>query len=238
MQGAPSPLAKGSLPLPASPADSGFLPRREFASSKRAALSYSLLTFSGTSSVRLSGFPPTVVSAFKKFFEDRALLRLFRENEEEGVVEYALAAKFWSNPKALETEKLVIALFVTLNSLGYCFVSNIDFGRDQGDKLTIAFSKPTHQSPAAGPPVHQLVFGISFTSQTSLRCIFPPLESTPGILQALRSAWPRGIDSESKLGEGCYDFKLKGYGSEYRPFYSMTNRQECLCLANRHYGLC
>jgi hypothetical protein len=235
MQAAPSPLAKGSLPLPASPADSGFLPRREFASSKRPTLSYSLLTLTGTSSIRLSGFPPEIVSEFKKFFDDRALLRLFRENTEDEIAEYALAAKYWSNPKAPETEKLVVAMFVTLNSLGYSFVSTIDFGRDQGDKLTIAFSKPSQQSSTAVPLVHQLVFGISFTSQTSLRCIFPPLESTPGILQALRSAWPRGIDSESKVGEGCYEFKLKGYGCECRHFCSMANRHFCLRpLAYRH----
>lgn len=167
--------------------------------------------------------------------------------DEEDLAEFTLTAKFWANPKALETEKMLVQILVLLNSQGYSLLTSIDFGREPGDKLTLVFERPAqylsptqyshpavtngssshvpmpshhHQSstgsaPGSGSgssgPVKQLLFGLSFTSQTSFRCINPPLESTPGILQALRNAWPRGIENETKVSEGCYEFKLKGY---------------------------
>ena len=273
------------LPIPASPADSGFLPRREFlpSSSKRPLSAFALLAFCNNATIRLSAFPSPVVQIFHKFFDDRKLLKLFRNNkaplkdneeaerdrseegterrppggapdrgpgEEEDLAEFTLSAKFWQNPKALETEKLLVQILVLLNSQGYSLLTSIDFGREPGDKLTLVFerplqylspgatqsppngyttgpSQPGHQhqnssgsaaggtppagSGSAGGPIKQLLFGLSFTSQTSFRCISPPLETTPGILQALRGAWPRGIENEAKVSDGVYEFKLKGY---------------------------
>jgi hypothetical protein len=285
-----SPLKPPSgLPIPASPADSGFLPRREFlpSISKRPLSTFALLAFCNNSSIRLSAFPPPIIHIFHKFFDDRKLLKLFRDNksplrdqesferdrfdisterrlpgrapgsgsgEEEDLAEFTLTAKFWANPKALESEKLLVQILVLLNSQGYSLLTSIDFGREPGDKLTLVFERPVqYQSPgttqyitngygtvptppshhhqnstgsAAGStqgappgsisgPVNQLLFGLSFTSQTSFRCINPPLEATPGILQALRGAWPRGIENETKVSDGCYDFKLKGYSCVY-----------------------
>lgn len=258
------------LPIPASPADSGFLPRREFlpTSSKRPLSTFSLLTFTGTGSLRLSAFPQPVVHALHRFFEERKLLRMFRDNrspikdkndierdrgpedrgferkEEEDLAEFTLIAKFWANAKSLDTEKLMVQILILLNSLGYALLSSIDFAREPGDKLTLVFERhilpgttqapqfghhangsttshpqqPPHSAslppPSSGNGIQQQIFGLSFTSQTSFRCICPPLESTPGILMALRNAWPKGVEEENKIADGCYEFKLKGYACE------------------------
>lgn len=247
------------LPIPASPADSGFLPRREFlpSSSKAKASNFALLSFSNTSSLRLSAFPPSVVGAVRKFFDEKKLLKIYKDNrpplkdkeniendrpadrpEDEFVAELTLVAKFWANAKTVETERLIIQILVLFNSQGYALLTSIA-GREPGDKLTLVFERPVvyHSSPQQAQPnvnghtpghrqsghggstgsaianngVHQLLFGISFTSPTSFRCINPPLESTPGILQALRNAWPRGVEGESKIADGCFEFKLRGY---------------------------
>ncbi|KIY45416.1 hypothetical protein FISHEDRAFT_76597 [Fistulina hepatica ATCC 64428] len=57
----------------------------------------------------------------------------------------------------------------------------------------------------------RMPFALSFPSTTVLRVIAPPLNFTPAVLAAVRGSWPRGIDSEKKIGENCFEFKLKGY---------------------------
>lgn len=205
----PSPT-RHHLPLPASPADSGFLPRREFATSNRPPNSFCLVTFTQASAVRLAAFPDDVVISFRKFLEEKELMRLFRENRDEEVVEFVLGPKFWQNPKNIETEQLLLHIITFFNLQGYTFLSTIDYGRDSGDKLTIAFTRPQ----GAPPTVQQLVFAVSFNAPTFLRVLNPPLQSTPGILAAVRTAWPRGIVSENKAANTCYEFKLKGYSCE------------------------
>lgn len=134
-------------------------------------------------------------------------MRLFRENRDEEVAEFVLGPKFWQNPKSTETETLMLHIINFFNLQGYTFLSTIDYGRDSGDKLTISFTRPQGTTPT----VQQLVFAVSFNAPTSLRVLNPPLQSTPGILAAVRTAWPRGIVSENKAGITCYEFKLKGY---------------------------
>jgi len=135
---------------------------------------------------------------------------LIRENRDEEVVEFVLGPKFWHNPKNIETEQLLLCIITFFNLLGYTFLSTLDYGRDSGDKLTIAFTRPQ----GTPPTVQQLVFAVSFNAPTFLRVLNPPLQSTPGILAAVRTAWPRGIVSENKAGNTCYEFKLKGYSCE------------------------
>lgn len=203
----PSP-SRAPISLATSPAGSGFLPRREFLqNSSRPSRSFSLLTLAGTSSLRFASFPDAVILAFRKYLDDRHLVRLFRENKDEELAEFTLVAKYWVNAKNVETEQLLLQLLVLLNSLGYTFLSSIDYGREPGDKLTLAFSRPVGTSLT----IQQLVFAISFASATSLRVLSPPLSSTPGILAAVRSAWPRGVVSETKAADNVWEFKLKGY---------------------------
>lgn len=205
----PSPT-RHQLPLPASPSDSGFLPRREFATSNRPPNSFSLVTLTQASAVRLVAFPEDVVTSFRKFLEEKELMRLFRENRDEGVAEFVLGPRFWQNPKNIETELLLLEIMSFFNRQGYAFLSTIDYGRDSSDKLTLSFTRPQ------GIPstVQQLVFAVSFNAPTSLRVLNPPLQSTPGILASVRTAWPRGVVSENKAGVSCYEFKLKGYSCE------------------------
>jgi len=190
-------------------------------------------------------------------------IRGFDRPEEEDLAEFTLTAKFWANPKTVETEKLMIQILILLNSLGYALLSSIDFAREPGDKLTLVFERPilsgsltqspgpqfgyqangstvSHQQPPphsgslppiSGNGVLQQIFGVSFTSQTSFRCICPPLESTPGVLQALRNAWPKGVEVENKVADGCYEFKLKGYACKLIASYLVV-------LLTDIYSLC
>jgi hypothetical protein len=205
----PSPT-RHQLPLPASPSDSGFLPRREFTSSNRPPNSFSMLTFAQASTIRLAAFPDDVVTSFRRFLDDKELMRLFRENRDDQVAEFVLASKFWQNSRSVETELLLLHIINFFNNQGYTFLSTIDYGRDSGDKLTLSFTRPQ----GTPPTVQQLVFAVSFNAPTSLRVLNPPLQSTPGILAAVRTAWPRGIVSENRAAVSCYEFKLKGYSCE------------------------
>lgn len=78
--------------------------------------------------------------------------------------------------------------------------------------MAIAFSKLCSSMNQSATSLHGRVpFAVSFPDKSSLRVINPPLHSTPAILQALRSAWPRGTSSENKIDTSSYEFKLKGY---------------------------
>ncbi|KAH9982526.1 hypothetical protein BGW80DRAFT_1453401 [Lactifluus volemus] len=108
-----------------------------------------------------------------------------------------------------------------------------DYGREQDDRIVMAFSRPSNMpllppQPSSAPPssnAHSMSkdsvathsqpvkvpFAISFISQSHLRVIAPPLHLTPAILQTVRGSWPRGVVSEKKVAENVYEFKLKGY---------------------------
>ena len=202
----PSPKLGGGLPLPASPAETGFLHRREFAAAQHTPSTFALLTLSSQSTIRLSNFPSQFVASFKRSLESQSLVRTFREDSAEPICEFVLAAKFWTNPKSVETECLLLELLTVLSINGFNFLSTIDYGREAEDKACLAFSRP----PGPIPP-SPIFFAISFPSPTLLRVLSPPLHLTPAILQTVRTSWPRGIISEKKVGDKCYEFKLKGY---------------------------
>ena len=202
-----------------------FTPRREFLrDNTRVASSFSLLALSGSSFVRLYSFSDTVISLLRRLFAQKDLVDTVREHAPKHFFEFALEGKPWSNAKSITSEKLIIDILAVIFHCGYSFLSTIDYGREQDDKLAIAFSKPKllPNSPTNLPlangsaislnqPVSKIPFAISFSSATSLRVVGPPLHSTPAILQAVRGAWPRGVVSEKKVGDATYEFKLKGY---------------------------
>jgi hypothetical protein len=141
--------------------------------------------------------------------------------------EFELEGKLWVT-KSLSTERLLVEMFAIIYQTGFSYLSTIDYGRESDDRIAITFSKPclpseflvsssssSPQIPSLAPipdlPRPRVPFALSFTSPTVLRVICPPLHSTPAILQAVRGAWPRGIQSEKKVGENSFEFKLKGY---------------------------
>jgi hypothetical protein len=111
----------------------------------------------------------------------------------------------------------LVDILTVIYTNGYSFVSSIDYGREHDDRLAIAFSKPVLSPTSSAEfapsiqPLKRLPFALSFPSATLLRVISPPLDSTPAILQAVRSSWPRGVVSEKKVGDSSFEFKLKGY---------------------------
>ncbi|GBE78387.1 hypothetical protein SCP_0112720 [Sparassis crispa] len=205
-------------PLTGSP---HFIPRKEFIRDQRIISSFSLLALSGPGLVRLYSFPGPVISALRRLFDQQNLITSVREHAPKSFFEFSLDHKPWANAKSIESEWLIVAILTTVMQCGFTFLSTIDYGREQDDRVAIAFSRPvsvpsatitfTNGSATTLAQPTRAHFAISFASTTVLRVIDPPLHSTPAILQAVRGAWPRGVVSEKKVGDATYEFKLKGY---------------------------
>ncbi|KAH8100646.1 hypothetical protein BXZ70DRAFT_1008137 [Cristinia sonorae] len=217
-------MAPPSPPNPALAAapDALFTPRKEFKQNQRIASEFSLLTLSGPHFVRLYNFPSTVTSAIRRLFTQHSLITTFREDAQQRFYEFTLEGKPWANSKSIKSEKLIVDIFATVLHFGYAFLSTIDYGREQDDRIILAFSKPMIYPVSSIVPLNnasavslqqpiRAPFAISFASQTVMRVIGPPLPSTPAVLQAVRSSWPRGVLSDKKVGDATYEFKLKGY---------------------------
>jgi len=201
-------VVHGLSSFPFSPAGSNFVPRKEFAPEPvHQASSFALLAFSANNVIRLSNFPPALVKDLRERLDSIIGIHSFRENTEQKLCEIVLTGKPWSNTKAMSTEILVVQVFATVLAYGYSLLSHLHYGKEHNDRITFAFSI-SGVVDNLGPLVP---FALSFTSSTSLRVVCSPLHATPAILQSVRNAWPRGVTSERKLGEHCYEFKLKGY---------------------------
>jgi len=162
--------------------------------------------------------------------------------------ELSIDQKPWSNPKSVFTEKLILDIIALIYQFDYSFLSCIDYGREPDDRVVMAFSKPTSAASSAGSSTEgatagespgfigshsslptqvkrqkRVPFALSFSSTTLMRVINPPLHLTPAILQAVRASWPRGVDSEKKVGENSFEFKLNGYKCEYLFFLVWPN---------------
>ncbi|KAI0307860.1 hypothetical protein B0F90DRAFT_1664843 [Multifurca ochricompacta] len=197
-----------------SPADTNLVPRREFIRDQRPASSFSILALSGTALLRLYGFLPDVVLALRKHLDTAHLILSSRELIQNNFCELSLDGKPWSNSKSTRSEKLLIEIFGVLYRSGHNFLSTLDYGREQDDRVVMAFSRPSSPSPlpfpplsfaAPAPPFHRMSnnslavtphpikvpFAISFVNQDLLRVIAPPLHLTPAILQTVRGSWPR-----------------------------------------------
>ncbi|KAF7791933.1 hypothetical protein EIP86_002959 [Pleurotus ostreatoroseus] len=225
----PQPLVKhpGNSPNPlkikTTSSDASFVPRKEFIKDNRVASSFSLLALSGAGFVRLYSFSAALVAALRRRFTQLDLLIDVRENLPKHFFEFSLDGKPWSRPKGIASEKLIVDILTEIFHCGYAFLSTIDYGREQDDRLAIAFSRPGVPGTSTGllmqpngsltsliQPVRQ-PFAISFSSVNLLRVVGPPLQATPAVLQAVRGAWPRGVVSEKKVGDAVFEFKLKGY---------------------------
>ncbi|KAJ6627229.1 hypothetical protein B0H10DRAFT_1996145 [Mycena sp. CBHHK59/15] len=203
----------------------GFTPRREFIRDHQVTPnSFSLLAIAGANCIRLYSFPLPLMTALRRLLDQKQLVAALREDIDQQLCEIALGGKPWNSAKSLGTEKLLVEILAVIYQHGYTYLSTIDYGREADDRLAMAFSKPSvgirSLSPADSPlPASlslnrqgkRIPFALSFLSATMLRVIGPPLHSTPAILQAVRGAWPRGVVSEKKVGENCFEFKLKGY---------------------------
>lgn len=215
---------------PNSSTDHGFMPRREFIREERIPSTFALLTISSSSFIRLYGFPQPLISSIRRLLlEQERLAQGFREDIMQNFCEFVLEGKPWTNPKSIPSEKLLVDILAVFFQHGYAIVSTLDYGREQDDKVCIAFSKPTSypsnstipavlrsggSSPSPALPPVKTPFALSFPNATTLRVVSPPLHSTPAILQAVRGAWPRGVESEKKVGDATFEFKFKGYKCE------------------------
>jgi hypothetical protein len=217
---------------PISPTDTNLVPRREFIRDQRTASSFSILALSGTAILRLYDFPQDVLVALRKYLDNERLIQDSRESIQNNVCELLLGGKPWSNPKTTRSEKLLIEIIAVLYRKGHHFLSTLDYGREQDDRIIMAFSRPSPIPPLPSQPssaAHsatfhcmskdsvtatlqpvKVPFAISFISPNHLRVIAPPLHLTPAILQTVRGSLIHGV-SEKKVADNVYEFKVKGY---------------------------
>ncbi|THH20250.1 hypothetical protein EW146_g1094 [Bondarzewia mesenterica] len=232
-----------------STSDPAFVPRREFIRDERAPSTFSILALSGSALIRVFNFPASLIAALRRYFDQHRLVISFREDVTHNLCEYGLDGKPWASPKSTFTEKLIVSIIAVLYQNGFEFLSTIDYGREQDDRLVMAFSKPSSAprplSPTASPfpppsstlshnssvtsPL-KVPFAISFPNATTLRVISAPLHCTPAILQTVRGAWPRGVVSEKKVGDTVYEFKLRGYGWFQEDTFAIDSLHQVLAL--------
>ncbi|KAF9015330.1 hypothetical protein BDQ17DRAFT_1340862 [Cyathus striatus] len=240
---------------PNTPPNSAFVPRKEFLRESPSTLnSFALLAISSSSCIRLYSFPLTVVTTLRRFFDQQHILLAFREDFAHNLCEFTLDGKPWSSPKAVATERLLLDILTAVYQCGYTYLSTIDYGRENDDRLVMAFSAPSsvQQGSRSGTPLlssnspsfpntsggslpdktknRRVPFALSFVSATVMRAIAPPLHLTPAILQGVRGSWPRGVVSEKKIGENCFEFKLKGYKWFQQDNFAVDSLQHILSL--------
>ena len=240
---------------PISPTETTFVPRREFIRDQRPASAFSILALSGAAFLRLYSFPTDTILALRRHLESIHVVLGSRELPHDNFHELSLEGKPWSSPKSMRSEKLLIEIIDVIHHTGHKFLTTMDYGREQDDRIIMTFSRTfpsPFSNPSPHPPFHsmsndslsvashpvKLLFAVSFLSQSHLRVIAPPLHLTPAILQTVRGSWPRGVVSEKKAAENVYEFKLKGY--KCNVIYSSINLNDLthsppMCRVPRRY---
>ncbi|KAI6044962.1 hypothetical protein EDC04DRAFT_2637777 [Pisolithus marmoratus] len=227
--------------------DSGFVPRKEFIRDQRTRSDFALLAISGSSFIRLYSFSPDVIVDLRRLFNHFFLNAASREDASQNLFEFQLHGKPWASPKSERTERILLDILIAIYKHGYTILSTINYGRERDDRLAISFSRlsaslivPPHSPIPAGSGSNlshttprnerKMLFAISFVSSTVMRVIYPPLNSTPAILQAVRGSWPRGVVSERKVSDTAFEFKLKGYGWFNEDTFATDSLQQILSL--------
>ncbi|KDQ09284.1 hypothetical protein BOTBODRAFT_69247 [Botryobasidium botryosum FD-172 SS1] len=206
--------------FPASPAFS-FVPRSEFIRAENIPHHFCLLAFNGSDTLRMTNFPAETVKLIQTNLKDD--IRHTVQDHEMGITEFTLADSPFAG-KTIWSEQLILKVFKTVLGEGFRLLNSIDYGRIYMDRLYFAFSRPERHPGSLPLPTPKAVFAISFVSLTRLRVLSPPVDSTPAILNAIRSSWARGIESEKRNEEGCYSFRFKGYSL----FAKDTSKQDTL----------
>ncbi|KAG6332688.1 hypothetical protein ID866_6401 [Astraeus odoratus] len=224
--------------------DSGFVPRKEFIRDQHTISDFALLAISGSSFIRLYSFPVDVIIDLRRLFDHFYLNAASREDAAQKLCEFQLNGKPWASPKSARTERILLDILAVIYKHGYTILSTINYGRERDDRLAISFSRPSTAPPHSPIPAgsgsnlshttpkneRKMPFAISFVSSTTMRVIYPPLNSTPAILQAVRGSWPRGVVSERKVGDAAYEFKLKGYSWFNEDTFATDSLQQILSL--------
>ncbi|CEL53458.1 hypothetical protein RSOLAG1IB_11390 [Rhizoctonia solani AG-1 IB] len=205
------------IPLTMPEPQQTFQPRSEFIRAEATPQSYTLVALNGADTLRCHNISPSALSALRESFGNET--RLYGEVADGEVAEFVFRNSPWS-AKSVRSEMLIVKLFTILLSQQYTFVTSIDYGRQYLDKLSLAFTRALSSNERS---VGDSIFALSFVTPTVLRVLHAPLHCTPAILQSVRNAWPRGVKAESKLGNGCWEFRLKGFG-----YFSAEKSDEAL----------
>ncbi|CAE6449463.1 unnamed protein product [Rhizoctonia solani] len=194
-----------------------FQPRSEFLRPEATPQSYALVALNGADTLRCHNISRSALSALRDTFGNET--RLYGEANGGEIAEFVFRNSPWST-KSVRSETLIVQLFTTLLAHQYTFVTSIDYGRQYLDKLSLTFTRAASPNGRSAPDA---VFALSFVTPTVLRVLYAPLHCTPAILQSVRNTWPRGVKDERKLGNGCWEFRLKGFG-----YFSAEKSDEAL----------
>ncbi|CAE6512900.1 unnamed protein product [Rhizoctonia solani] len=179
--------------------------------------SYSIVALNGADTLRCHNISQSTLSVLRETFGNET--RLYGEANGGDIAEFVFRNSPWTN-KSARSETLIVQLFTTLLAHQYTFVTSIDYGRQYLDKLSLTF---TRTGSPSGRLTADSVFALSFVTPTVLRVLHAPLHCTPAILQSVRNTWPRGVKDERKLGNGSWEFRLKGFG-----YFSAEKSDEAL----------
>ncbi|WVR00368.1 hypothetical protein IAU59_007511 [Kwoniella sp. CBS 9459] len=180
---------------------SGLMVRDEFKRTEPPkATRHALLAFTPPASIRLTGFPISVITAVDVVLQetwgqgiagrspgtDELQDMAGREGESEGFTwKVELEGKVWKRKgsEELDTIRLVLAILSILGIHGWTLIESIQAGASKKDAHNLLFSYA--QEISLMPP---LFFALSIPLPDRLSLISPPPKCTPAIISALRDA--------------------------------------------------
>ncbi|WWD03590.1 hypothetical protein V865_001644 [Kwoniella europaea PYCC6329] len=176
---------------------SGLMVRDEFKRTARPQQSkHALMAFIPPSGLRLTGFPPSTISAVDLVLQENwdqgiagrsesAESLGKRKEDDKFTWKIEMEGKVWKRKgsQELDSIRLLIALMSILGIHGWTLIENVQAGGSKKDAHNLLFSYSPETS--MNPP---LFFALSLPLPDRLSLISPPPKSTPAIISALREA--------------------------------------------------
>ncbi|WVW86032.1 hypothetical protein I302_108070 [Kwoniella bestiolae CBS 10118] len=157
---------------------------------------HALMAFTPPSGLRLTGFPPSTISAVDLVLQENRDQGIMgrsesaenlskRKEDEKFTWKVELEGKVWKRKgsQELDSIRLLIALLSIIGIHGWTLVENVQAGGSKKDAHNLLFSYSPETS--INPP---LFFALSIPLPDRLSLISPPPKVTPAIISALREA--------------------------------------------------
>lgn len=170
---------------PISPAETTVVPRREFIRNQRPSSAFSILVLSGAALLGLYSFPTDAILALQKHSMSSPALASSPTTIFTGSLLESLEGKPWSSPKSMRSEKPLIEIIDVIHHTGHKFLTAMDYGHEQDDRIIMTFSR-TFPSPSSNPAPHPPSGFHSMSNDSSTR---PPTRTTT-TLDPYRSSRP------------------------------------------------
>ncbi|CAK9785251.1 hypothetical protein CC85DRAFT_285353 [Cutaneotrichosporon oleaginosum] len=176
---------------------------------------FACLHLSREDRLRLLGFPPHITEVIKNTLAIAWPVGLQSSDGGPGWFEFKLRGYPWSaqGREAVPSKRLMIHLLHHLSNAGWHLAASTDLSKKSWDKDSLMFR--------AGPPVHRIIFAVTFNETDKIRIIDPPNDSIQqGFIQTVTRCWSAGIQDQKMKEERCYQMKLRG-----NPWYASSSQQ-------------